>query len=57
MSVELRSVTGVALVVIAGASLLAGSQAPPSGSVTATQLKEVAYLKASNPDADDHFGC
>jgi hypothetical protein len=57
MSVELRSVTGVALVVIAGVSLLAGSQAPPSGSVTTTQLKEIAYLKASNPDADDHFGC
>ncbi len=58
MSVELRTVlTGVALVVIAGVSLAAGRQAPPSASVSTAQLKEIAYLKASNPDADDHFGC
>jgi hypothetical protein len=57
MSVELRLVTGVALILITGIGLAAGRQAPPSGSVTAGQLREIAYLKASNPDADDHFGC
>ena len=57
MSVEMRAVTGVVLVVIAGVALTAGGQAPPSGPVTTAQLKEIAYLKASNPDADDHFGC
>ena len=57
MSVELRLVTGVALILITGICLAAGRQAPPSGSVTAGQLREIAYLKASNPDADDHFGC
>jgi hypothetical protein len=57
MSVELRAVTGVVLVVIAGVALAAGRQAPPSGALTTAQLKQVAYLKASNAEADDHFGC
>jgi FG-GAP repeat protein len=57
MSVELRAVTGVVLVVIAGAALSAGRQAPSSAPLTAAQLKQVAYLKASNAEADDHFGC
>jgi hypothetical protein len=57
MSVEIRAITGVVLVAIAGVALAAGGQAPPSGPVTTAQLREIAYLKASNPDADDHFGC
>ena len=57
MSVELRAVTGVVFVVIAGAALAAGRQAPPSGPISTAQLKQIAYLKASNPEAEDHFGC
>jgi len=57
MSVALRAVTGVVLVVAGGVALAAGRQAPPSGALTSAQLKQVAYLKASNPEADDHFGC
>src|SRR6266852_6626513 len=40
--------------------LAAGSagraQAPSPASAPAPQLKQVAYLKASNPHANDHFG-
>jgi FG-GAP repeat protein len=58
MSVELRAVTGVVFVVIVGGSILAAPQAPPpSGSVTTAQLKQIAYLKASNAESGDHFGC
>jgi len=58
MSVKLHAVAGAVFVVIAGAASLAGRQsAPPSGSVTTAQLKQIAYLKASNPDVEDHFGC
>jgi hypothetical protein len=57
MSVKLRAVTGMSFVVIAGVALAAGRQTPPSGSVTTAQLKQIAYLKASNPEAEDHFGC
>ena len=55
---QLRTVTGAVFVVITGAALLAGGQAaPPSGSIAAAQLKQIAYLKASNTRAGDHFGC
>jgi len=57
MSVELRAVTGAVFLAITGIALTAGGQAPPSGSVTTAQLKQIAYLKASNAEADDHFGC
>jgi hypothetical protein len=58
MSAQLRAVTGVVFVVITGAALVAGRQtAPPSGPVTTAQLKQIAYVKSSNPDAEDHFGC
>jgi len=57
MSVELRVVTGVVFVAIAGVALAAGRQTPPPGPVTPGQLRQIAYLKASNPDVDDHFGC
>src|SRR5258708_11942984 len=30
--------------------------APPGASTTAAQLQQVAYIKASNPHANDHFG-
>src|SRR5579863_1900800 len=32
------------------------AQAPSTGSAPARQLKQVAYLKASNTEANDHFG-
>src|SRR4029453_11846033 len=48
---------GGLFIVIAGVALAAGRQAPASGSITTAQLKQLAYLKASNPDAGDHFGC
>jgi hypothetical protein len=57
MSVEWRAFTGVLVVAFAGVALTAGRQAASSGAVSTAQLKEIAYLKASNPEADDHFGC
>jgi hypothetical protein len=57
MSGKLRAVTGTSLVVLTGVVFAAGMQAPPSGPVTPAQLKQLAYLKASNPDPEDHFGC
>lgn len=44
-------VVGTALVAMAGAAVPAGAQAPAG-----RQLKQVAYLKASNAHAGDHFG-
>jgi hypothetical protein len=35
----------------------AQSQTPASAPSTARQLRQVAYLKASNAEAGDHFGC
>ncbi len=35
----------------------AQSQVAPSSAITGVQLKQVAYLKASNAEAYDHFGC
>jgi hypothetical protein len=44
--------------VILGAAAYARSQSPsPSASSAAGQLKQIAYLKASNPAEDAHFGC
>ena len=57
MAVELRAFTGVMIVVITGVALAAARQSAPSGSVTTAQLKQIAYLKASNAEAGDHFGC
>src|SRR5688572_5254411 len=45
----------VALMVAVGLALHLDAQSgPPSGSASVAQI---AYLKASNPDAADHFGC
>ena len=58
MSLELRGVTGALFVAITGVALAAGRQAPPpSGSISTAQLRQIAYLKASNGDSADHFGC
>jgi len=58
MSVKLGAVAGAVFVVMTGGALLAGRQAaPPSGAISTAQLKQIAYLKASNPDVEDHFGC
>jgi hypothetical protein len=44
--------------VILGVAAFAKSQSPaPSSSSGAGQLRQVAYLKASNPVEDAHFGC
>ena len=43
----------VALIVLAGITLHLHAQ---SGSGS-TRVTQTSYLKASNPDADDHFGC
>ena len=45
----------VLVAVIVGGAAYAKSQAPPSS--TAAQLRQIAYLKASNPVEDAHFGC
>ena len=51
----------VVVAIIGGAVAYAKSQSPASstssGSPTAAQLRQVAYLKASNPGEDFHFGC
>jgi hypothetical protein len=47
----------VLMAVFLGGVAYATSQAPSSTSSTAAQLKQVAYLKASNPSEDAHFGC
>ena len=45
MSVKLSAVTGAMFVVIASVALVAGRQAaPPAGSVSTGQLKQIAYL-------------
>jgi hypothetical protein len=53
--------TGSVVVVVAvmfGAVGYARSQAPSSApSSTAGQMRQIAYLKASNPAEDAHFGC
>jgi len=55
---KLCAVTGMGFVVIAGVVLAAGGQTlPSSGSVTTAQLKQIAYLKSSNAESGDHFGC
>src|SRR5207249_5276421 len=33
------------------------SQSPPSTSSSSAALKQIAYLKASNPSEDAHLGC
>jgi hypothetical protein len=38
-----------------GAGVHAGSQAPPPASTV--NVRQIAYLRASNADAHDHFGC
>jgi hypothetical protein len=45
----------VALIVPAGVALHLHAQAGSSS--RSSPLAQTAYLKASNPDADDHFGC
>jgi len=57
MSVKMRVVIAATLVVSAGIALGAGRQASPSGSISTDQLKQLAYLKASNTHTADHFGC
>jgi hypothetical protein len=45
----------VALIGLAGVAIhLYAQSGPPS---TPTQVTQTSYLKASNPDAADHFGC
>ncbi|HLG59212.1 MAG TPA: FG-GAP repeat protein [Vicinamibacterales bacterium] len=59
MRVGLRLAMGVAIVLATGVSLrTAASQAPASSvTVAGAELKQVAYLKGSNIEAGDHFGC
>ena len=47
-----RVVAGVVALVATGIAVAAVAQSPPSVTVT-----QVAYLKAPNADASDHFGC
>jgi hypothetical protein len=44
-------------VVVALAHGIARSQAPSSAAATPLQIRQVAYLKASNPSIGAHFGC
>jgi hypothetical protein len=49
-----RSALAAVSLGIAGLVVQAHAQAP---SASSTQVRQVAYLKASNPGAGDHFGC
>jgi hypothetical protein len=42
---------------ILGAAAYPASQSSSSGGSIAAQMKQIAYLKASNPVEDAHFGC
>jgi hypothetical protein len=55
----MRLASVIALVVAAGIAIeTSGRQAsPPAATVTTAQLKQLAYLKGSNTEAGDHFGC
>ena len=58
MRVGLRLASVIALVAAAGAALeTSGRQASSPASLTTAQLRQTAYLKASNTEASDHFGC
>ena len=54
-----RTVSAVVVVSLGAAALVAHAraQAPSTASTPAAIVKQLAYLKASNPDAGDHFGC
>jgi hypothetical protein len=53
-----RTGSGVVLLAsILGAIAYAKAQAPSSASSSTGQLRQIAYLKASNPVEDAHFGC
>ena len=41
---------------VAGLSVQAAAQAPARSSARASTLRQVAYVKASNPGEEDHFG-
>ena len=45
----------VALIGLAGVAIHLYAQSGPSS--TPTQVTQTSYLKASNPDSADHFGC
>lgn len=49
-----RSIAGTAWLGMAGIAALAAQTGVPAPTV---QVRQQAYLKASNPDAQDHFGC
>jgi hypothetical protein len=56
---ERRTVSVVVVVSLCIAAVVARTraQAPSSSPAPAAIVKQLAYLKASNPDAGDHFGC
>jgi hypothetical protein len=56
---RLASVIALVLAAAAGTAIeTSGRQAsPPASTVTTAQLKQLAYLKGSNTEAGDHFGC
>ncbi len=54
-----RSVSAVCstLLVVAGLAAYSNAQAPSSAPSFTSTLRQVGYVKASNPAADTHFGC
>ena len=49
--------TGVLVALLGLAGLAVHTYAQPGSSPRAVQVTQTDYLKASNTDADDHFGC
>src|SRR5947207_2708412 len=47
----------LAAMILCGVAYPQSQSSSPSGSSVAGQLKQLAYLKASNPSEDAHFGC
>jgi len=54
----MRGRTGTAICAVLLTAMASGTGAQsPAGSGATIQVSQVAYLKASNPEASDHFGC
>ncbi len=58
MSGGMRSILGVVVLVVVGVAGRGAAQAPSSAAPSpGRQLRQVAYLKGSNIEPGDHFGC
>ena len=52
-----RNIRPAIILLVLSAASIAGYAAQSSSGSAATQVRQLAYLKASNSEAGDHFGC